>query len=196
MAIGLHFMSIIMATSTPLTDVAPNLPVATSAVHGSTKASVTSLLIAMMVGAIIASMGFGGALYCLARSGRLSLRKGTISKSAYPAGIATHLVTLDPLLVNLADEGESTYVRLSITLQVEDADVAKESKATSNKNGDDVTATARDTALTVLGQQTANGLLAADGKEQLKAELLKALNQQTPSLKVKKILFTDFLVQR
>lgn len=185
-----------MATSTPLTDVAPNLPATTSPVPGSAKAPVASLLIAMLAGAVIASMGFGGIFYYLARSGRLSLRKGAISKSVTPAEVATHLVALDPLLVNLADEGESTYVRLSITLQVEDAGAAKESKAASNKSGDDVIATARDTALTVLGQQTANGLLAADGKERLKAELLKALNQQTPGLKVKKILFTDFLVQR
>lgn len=185
-----------MATSTPLTDVAPNLPASTSAVHGSTKASVTSLLIAMLVGAIIAAMGFGGAFYYFARSGRISLRKGAISKGVTPAEAPTHLVALDPLLVNLADEGESTYVRLSITLRVEDAGAAKESKAASNKSGDDVIATARDTALTVLGQQTANSLLAADGKEQLKAELLKALNQQAPSLKVKQIFFTDFLVQR
>lgn len=124
------------------------------------------------------------------------MQKDSVSKGMASVDAPTHLLVLDPLLVNLADEGESTYVKLSITLQVEDSLANKDSKAASNKSGDDVIATVRDTALTVLGQQTANELLVPYGKVHLKAELLKALNERNPSLKVKKILFTDFLVQR
>ncbi|MDW5264317.1 MULTISPECIES: flagellar basal body-associated protein FliL [Acidobacteriaceae] len=124
------------------------------------------------------------------------MRKDAASKSVAAVDAHTHLLALDPLLVNLADQGESTYLRLSITLQVEDAIATKDSRATNNKSGDDVTAAVRDTALTVLGQQTADSLLAPSGKEDLKVELLKALNEHDPDIKVKKILFTDFLVQR
>lgn len=188
-------MSSIMATSVPPTDSASNLPV-TSPVPGSLRSSMTSVLIAMLAGAVIASMGFGGALYYLARSGRLFMRKVSVSKSVATVDAPTRLLVLDPLLVNLADEGESTYLKLSITLQVEDSVATKDSKTASNKSGDDVVAAVRDTALTILGQETANNLLAQDGKEHLKAELLKALNEHNPGIKVKKILFTDFLVQR
>ena len=57
-------------------------------------------------------------------------------------------------------------------------------------------AAVRDTVLTVLGRQTADGLLAADGKEHLKAELKSAIAEHNPDLKVKDVFFTDFLVQR
>jgi flagellar FliL protein len=154
------------------------------------------LLLAILLGFVIASAGFGGVLYYLAQSGRLSMRRGAASKSAAPVEVPTHLLVLDPLLVNLADQEESTYLRLSITLQVEDALEKKDAKAASDKGGDDAIAAVRDTALAVLGRQTANSLLAPSGKEDLKVELLKALNEHDPELKVKKILFTDFLVQR
>lgn len=150
----------------------------------------------MVAGAAISSAAFGGALYYLARSGRLSLHKGAVSKSVSNVDIRTHLLALDPLLVNLADPDGSTYARLSITLEVEGSATAEGSKKSGDKGGDDEVAAVRDTALTVLGQQTANDLLAAHGKEDLKAELLKAFNQNNPGIKVRKILFTDFLVQR
>lgn len=124
------------------------------------------------------------------------MRGVAVTRSAPAVEVHTHLLALGPLLVNLADQGESTYLRLSITLQVEDPTEAKGSKAASSKSGDDEIAAVRDTALTVLGQQTADSLLEPTGKEDLKAELLKALNQHDPDLKVKKILFTEFLVQR
>lgn len=184
-----------MATSSPLPDVAPNMPSANPAASES-KRSIASLLLAAVAGAVIASAAFGGALYYLARSGRVSLRKTATVKSVPSPEIHTHLLVLEPLLVNLADQDGSTYARLSITLQAEDTVPAKDAKSKEAKGDEDEIAAVRDTALTVVGQQTANNLLAPNGKEDLKAQLLKAFNQNNPGLKVRKILFTDFLVQR
>ncbi len=150
----------------------------------------------MLIGAAIASLGFGGVLYYLSRSGRLSIRRSAVVKPRPPVVTAVHLLSLDPLLVNLADEGASTYLRLSLTLQVADAIAKKDPGAKGDKSGDDAMAAVRDTALTVLGRQTAEGLLAPDGKERLKAELKEALNEHNADLKVSKIFFTEFLVQR
>jgi flagellar FliL protein len=186
----------IMATSAPVTSTNSTSAPAATPLPGSIRPSIAYLLLAMLAGSVIASMGFGGALYYLARSGRLSMRKGAVSKSVSPVDAHTHLLALGPLLVNLADQGESTYLRLSITLQVEDPTATKGSKDASNKSSDDEIAAVRDTALAVLGQQTADSLLAPSGKEDLKVELLKALNEHDHEMKVKKILFTDFLVQR
>lgn len=144
----------------------------------------------------MASAAFGGALYYLARSGKISLGKSAVSKGLGTVEIHTHLLALDPLLVNLSDSDGSTYARLSIALEVDDATTAKDSKDSGNKGGDGDVAAVRDTALTVVGQQTSNDLLAPHGKEDLKAELLKAFNRDNPGIKVRKILFTDFLVQR
>jgi flagellar FliL protein len=50
--------------------------------------------------------------------------------------------------------------------------------------------------LTVVGQQTADNLLAANGKERLKAALKSALAEHNANLKVTDLFLTDFLVQR
>ena len=69
-------------------------------------------------------------------------------------------------------------------------------KTKDDKGTEDAVAAVRDTVLAVLGRQTADGLLAADGKEHLKAELKAALAEHNADLKVKDVFFTDFLVQR
>jgi flagellar FliL protein len=110
-------------------------------------------------------------------------------------------VVLEPLLVNLADAGGSSYLRVSLTLRVSDMTDTKGAKANdekskADKSADDAVAAVRDTVLTVLGRQTADGLLAVDGKEHLKSELKAALGERNSDLKVKDVFFTDFLVQR
>jgi flagellar FliL protein len=102
---------------------------------------------------------------------------------------------LDPLLVNLADENRSSYLRLSMTLQVADA-TTKNPKTKNDKGDDDTVAAIRDTTLTVLGRETVNNLMAPDGKERLKAELKKALTEHNGDVKVTALFFTDFLVQQ
>lgn len=147
----------------------------------------------MGIGAIIASACFSGAFYFLLRSGRLSVKSAAV-RPATPARIATHLITIDSLLVNLAGDGGS-YLRLSLALQVADPSMAKNAEQKGGKAGDDM-ASLRDAALTVLGEQTAEGLLAPGGKEQLKLALKKAFERRDAVLQVKEIYFTDFLVQR
>jgi flagellar FliL protein len=107
-------------------------------------------------------------------------------------------MALEPLLVNLADAGGSSYLRVALTLRVADEKGAK--AADEKKGGDggtsDSMAEVRDTVLMVLSRQTADGLLAADGKEHLKTELKKTFAERSADLKVMDVFFTDFLVQR
>ncbi len=110
-------------------------------------------------------------------------------------------MVLEPILVNLSDAGGSSYLRVALTLRVADvADQkganAKNEKSKDNKGADDAVPAVRDTVLNVLGRQTAEGLLAVDGKEHLKAELKAALAKHNADLKVVDVFFTDFLVQR
>ncbi len=112
------------------------------------------------------------------------------------APVETHLMVLDPLLVNLADEGGAAYLRLSLVLRVTDAAARKDSKDKVEKNDAAEVDAVRDTALTVLGRQTSDSLLAPDGKERLKAELKRSMTQHNPGLKITDLFFTDFLVQR
>ena len=117
------------------------------------------------------------------------------------APTTTRAMVLEPLLVNLADAGGSSYLRVALTLRVADVADKKGAKASdekskNDKGAEDAVAAVRDTVLTVLGRQTADGLLATDGKEHLKTELKAALAEHNADLKVKDVFFTDFLVQR
>jgi flagellar FliL protein len=184
-AIDLQY-SCIMATSTQ----APNSPSPVAV-----KTPLTFILLFMLLGVIIASLGFSGIWYYFAHSGRISLRRNT-PKIASPLAPSTHLMVLDPLLVNLEDEGRNSYLRLGITLQLVDVAEKKDPENKDGKSGDEIAVAVRDTTLTVLGRQTASSLLAPHGKERLKVEIRKALAEHNTDLKVTGLFFTDFLVQQ
>ncbi len=164
------------------------------------KVPVVPLLLAVVVGVVIVALGIGGTLYYFLRSGQLTLQSGS-AKTQPNGAVATHVMVLEPLLVNLADAGGNSYLRVSLTLRVTDVPdkkdtKPKEEKTKEDKSGGEATAAVRDTALDVLGRQTADGLLAVDGKERLRTELKAALAQHNADLKVTDVYFTDFLVQR
>jgi flagellar FliL protein len=152
-------------------------------------------------GVVLATLGVGGGVYYLAHTGRLPMQGAATEKIESVALTTTHAMVLEPVLVNLADAGGSSYLRVALTLRVADVVDKKAAKADSektkdDKSSDDGVAPVRDTVLAVLGRQTADGLLAADGKERLKIELKAALAEHNADLKVKDVFFTDFLVQR
>ena len=165
------------------------------------KVSVAPVLIAVVAGVLIATLVTGGSVYYLARTGRLPIQGGAAQKTAAVTQVVTHAMVLEPFVVNLADAGGSSYLRVALTLEV--ADVAdkkaansKDEKSNSDKGADEASAAVRDTVLTVVGQQTADSLLAANGKEHLKAALKSALTEHNANLKVMDVFVTDFLVQR
>jgi flagellar FliL protein len=188
-----------MATSpTVLAGVSTSSPAAPVAASVAAKVPVVPLLIAVVVGIVIATLGVGGLIYYLAHIGRLPTLGGAAQKAEAVAPAATHAMELEPLLVNLADAGGSSYLRMSLTLRVADAPEKKANneKKKDEKGTDESVAAVRDTVLTVLGRQTADSLLAADGKARLKTELKSALAEHNADLKVIDVFFTDFLVQR
>src|SRR5215468_6290227 len=79
---------------------------------------VIPLVVAVILGIVIAVATVGGVVYYMLRSGKFPLQVA-------PAAIAqptvkTHAVALEPLLVNLADSSGNAYLRAAITLQVAD----------------------------------------------------------------------------
>jgi flagellar FliL protein len=165
-------------------------------------------LLMLIVASVLISVGLlAGGIYYMAKSGRLGTVTAAtlVSPTAFKAdGIAmppTHALVLDPMVVNLADEGGKTYLRLGLTLRVVDPELKKGEKPEGEKfkeakSAGDADAAVRDTALEVLGRQTAEMLLAPQGKEQVKSELKAAIVRHNPELKVTEVFFTEFLVQR
>ncbi|MCU1324012.1 MAG: flagellar basal body-associated protein [Acidobacteriaceae bacterium] len=155
-----------------------------------------------IVGSALA-LGWGG--YYMLKTGRLSLpgqgNAMVASKMDAVVEPATHVLTLEPLVVNLADEGGRAYLRLSLTLRIADLSVAKtalpkEEKPKGAKGASEDEVSVRDIAIQVLGNQTAVGLLASDGKQKLKADLKSSIAKQHPEIALYDIYFTEFLVQR
>ena len=191
----------ILAGASPSPSPAPANAAAPVGAPVAAKFPIVPLLISVAMGVVLATIGVGGGVYYLAHTGRLPMQGAAPQKTESVALATTHAMVLEPLLVNLADSGGSSYLRVALTLRVEDvvdkkAAKADSEKAKDDKSSDDGVAPVRDTVLALLGRQTADGLLAADGKERLKIELKTALAEHNPDLKVKDVFFTDFLVQR
>ena len=100
---------------------------------------------------------------------------------------------LEPFVVNLADPEESRFLRIGIDLGLEKPLPVKEGHGESPGIP---TASLRDAVLGVLSTWHSDALLAPDGKQKLKQELVHALRARAPELGVKEVYFTDFLVQR
>jgi flagellar FliL protein len=161
---------------------------------------VLTLVAIVVAGIVLGALSLAGGAWWLLKSGRISLGKDVLSgtTSARATIVATHAVILDPILVNLADPGGHAYLRLGMTLVVEDGSPSAQSTAStakSFKEPNEVESSLRDTVISVLGEQTGSSLLAAGGKEQLKAALLKALASHNPKVIVSGLYFTDYLVQ-
>jgi flagellar FliL protein len=159
------------------------------------------MVIAGVTGAFLAFMSAVGFGYYLLRTGRLEATNRITQRVPDNPSATTHVMVLDPLLANLADPDGSGYVRVSLTLSVENAGYKNGAKAKTEGGKDEeesskLMAEARDTVLTILGRQTADQLLANGGKERLKAQLKAGLAERDPDLKIVDIFFTDFLVQR
>lgn len=121
------------------------------------------------------------------------------SPAAKDPGKGTHpsqvqgILHLESFVVNLADTEDNRFLRVDIDLGLENPLPGKEGKG---GEGEIPTARIRDSILAVLSTWHSDALLAPEGKQKLKDELLHALRERVPELGVKEVYFTDFLVQR
>ncbi|MGA9476103.1 MAG: flagellar basal body-associated FliL family protein [Terriglobales bacterium] len=94
---------------------------------------------------------------------------------------------LETFVVNLSGGGQRAYLRLGVTLGL--AHVLP-------RNREEVAVPlVRDAILSVLANAKADELLTTQGKEQLKADLLRSITHRAPELGVESVFFTEFLVQ-
>ncbi len=104
-------------------------------------------------------------------------------------------VVVGPLIVNLADVGGDRYLKIKLVL-LEVPSAAKKEKKEGEKEGISLQdAVIRDTIITVLSSKTSDDLLSVSGKEELKNELITAINQALHRNLVRKIYFLEFIIQ-
>lgn len=97
------------------------------------------------------------------------------------------MVTLESFIVNIIDDEESRYLKASITLEVDGESATLELSQRM--------AQVQDSILLLVGNKTYAELSDLQGKIQLRAELLNKINSILTQGKVKRIYFTDFVVQ-
>ncbi len=128
--------------------------------------------------ALVLVLGAGGIFFWL---------RPRHSTSAAETGSVQFTVALETFVVNLSGSGERAYLRVGISLGL--------SRPLARNQDAEHMALVRDTVLSVLSSAQPEPLLQAEGKRQLKAELLRALQERVPQLGVQDVYFTEFLVQ-
>ncbi len=110
--------------------------------------------------------------------------KGDKAKSKQ-AGEKSALAPMDPFILNLSDPGR--FLKLSMQLEVDDqADVPM---IEGNKPQ------IKDAVITLISSKSVDDLSTAEGKMQLKDDLVLRVNQVVGKPVVKNIYFTEFIMQ-
>ncbi|MEE4254006.1 MAG: flagellar basal body-associated FliL family protein [Desulfuromusa sp.] len=97
------------------------------------------------------------------------------------------MVNIDTFIVNILDDQESRYLKAAITLEVDTPETTMEINSRMPQ--------IKDAILLLVGNKTFGELNDLQGKIQLRAELINKVNSILLNGKVKRIYFTDFVVQ-
>jgi flagellar FliL protein len=100
------------------------------------------------------------------------------------------LISLEPFVVNLADQGGARFLRVSVRLIVESPEQAEKIQ-----KSDVALMRARSSILEVLTQQTADRLVTVEGKAALKNAIVERMKTVLEGTTVMDVLFSDFVVQ-
>jgi flagellar protein FliL len=102
------------------------------------------------------------------------------------AGVSS-VFTLEPFIVNIYDGQELRYLKVKVELEMSNPAVKPELEGRL--------AAIRDAILVVLTTKTLQEIQDAQGKNQLREEILTAISKIVAQGKVSKVYFTDFVVQ-
>lgn len=100
---------------------------------------------------------------------------------------AANMFALEPFIVNIYDGQELRYLKVKVEMEMAAPAVKVELDARLPP--------IRDAVLVLLSAKTLQDIQDVQGKNQLKDEILAAINKIIPPGKIAKIYFTDFVVQ-
>jgi len=103
------------------------------------------------------------------------------------AAAGANIFPLDPFIVNIYDGQELRYLKVKVEMEMSGVGVKAELEGRL--------APIKDSILVLLSTKTLQDIQDLQGKNQLKEEILAAVNKNIPPGKVTKIYFTDFVVQ-
>lgn len=146
-------------------------------------------LIMIIVAVVVLLLGVGiGAYFFLSSGADKPLtpeqEQARLERQAKEIG---PMVNLESFIVNILDEGEVRYLKAAITLEADTVETVAE----LNQRLPQI----KDATLLLIGNKTFAELSDLQGRLQLRAELLNRINSLLINGKVKRIYFTDFVVQ-
>lgn len=115
------------------------------------------------------------------------------SKADIPEGPAT-MLSMGEMVVNLADTSETRYLKTDIVLEIHGTMPAAEGGGEGGGGGS-ANAPLRDAIIGVLSSKQFAELNKPGGKDQLKEELMAAVNKRLEEAKVTEVYFNEFAMQ-
>lgn len=145
-------------------------------------------LLIILIAVIVLVAGGGGAAFYFWKAA--AARAGDAEAPKEAKLEADGVIALEPFLVNLADEGGHTYLRVTLKLLVTDEAqvVLFEEKAV-------LKSLVRSAILETLAMQTAERLVTPQGKAALREAITKQIAALKQPIDVHDVLFSDFVVQ-
>jgi flagellar FliL protein len=157
-------------------------PMVESKAGGGSKRKLPKLWI--LVAACVLVVGLG----CAAFFAYPLFKKSAHAADRKEQTVVKAVLPLDPFLVNLADEGETRFVKATFQLGLEE-----EWKAESKESA--AIAAMRDSIISLLSSKTAEQIMTAQGKGNLREEIRSRVNAISPEIKVLEVYIVDFVVQ-
>lgn len=164
----------------------PAAPAKAAAVPAAKKSG-SKMLVIIIAGVVVIAGGAGGWLWHM-RSAKAQAQQAEPA-DAPPKTEVKSVLHLESFIVNLQGGSGTSYLRIGIDLGL--AGEAKEGEKEVAPTG-----RLRDAILTVLGAQSVDALLTPEGKDKLKADILKSINDRVPEIDCREVYFTEFLVQQ
>jgi len=158
---------------------APAAPAAEAAAKGGGKNKM------FMIGGVVLALAGGGYYY---KTQAAAHDDAPVTKDVSPKDRG--LVSFDPFVANLADEGGQRFVRVTVQLVVADALQAAEMTETPV-----MSMQARAIILELLGVQLADTLVTPEGKIALRQAIAERVAAALTEIEVVDVLFSDFVVQ-
>ncbi len=141
----------------------------------------------IVAGALIALAALGGSVAHWARGGGARGAAGA-ALDAEPAAAA--LVAFESFVVNLADPGVERYLKVGIRIVTADPDAARRLRADELAQ-----ARIRDRAISTLSSKYFEELTRPGGKDELRRQLRREINQTLPDDLVSEVLFVEFVLR-
>ena len=154
-----------------------------------TSAGSSKKLIILVVLAVAVLAGGGGAVWFLMGSGsdgeshesEKTAQKDDHSKEPGP------IKELDPFVLNLADREELRYLKMTIQLELDQAETETEFEMRIPA--------IRDALLVLLTSKESQHLRTVNGKRRIREEIMSRANRLMHKGKITSVYFTDFIIQ-